>query len=161
VTGIEIGGIYRAVAMDRDSQSALVLVTDLDAATQSVTVTLLSPDIEFGSSADLVLSGDETGRAYDLLAESGIFGYAWAVQLNRRVGGVGRQALDALAALREDEVADRPVAGPPVTGRDDPRWGFQVQELERLKRITAHCTRELIDGERVASCWRSRRAADT
>ena len=148
---IEIDGIYRAVAMDSDTPSALVLVTDFDDVTQSVTVTLLSPDIEFGSSTDLVLSGGEFGRAYDLLAESDIFGYAWAVQLDRRIGRVDRQVLDALVALREEEAIDRPVAGPPVVGRDDPRWNFKLQELQRLQRLTADCTRELIDGARVAS----------
>jgi hypothetical protein len=151
MTDIEIGGIYRAVAMDRDTPSALVLVIDFDQATQSLTVTLLSPDIEFGSSTDLVLSGDEIGRAYDLLAESDIFGYAWVVQLDRRVGRIDSQVLEVLAALREEEAIDRPVAGPPVVGRDDPRWNFKLQELKRLQALTADCTRELIDGERVAS----------
>lgn len=151
MTDVEIGGIYRAVAMDRDTPSALVLVTDFDEATQSLSVTLLSPDIEFGSSMDLVLFGDEIGRAYDLLAEADIFGYAWVVQLDRLVGRVDNQVLQVLAALREEEAIDRPVAGPPVVGRDDPRWNFKLQELKRLQALTADCARELIDGERVAS----------
>lgn len=151
MTDMEIGGIYRAVAMDRDTPSALVLVTAFDQSTQSLTVTLLSPDIEFGSSTDLVLSGAEIGRAYDLLVESDIFGYAWVVQLDRRLGRVDSQVLEVLAALREEKAIDRPVAGPPVVGRDDPRWNFKLQELKRLQALTADCTRELIDGERVAS----------
>lgn len=151
MTDIEIGGIYRAVAMDRDTPSALVLVTYFDDATQSVSVTLLSPDVEFGSSADLILHGDQIGRAYDLLVEADIFGYAWVVQLDRRIGHVEEEVLDALVALREQEAVDRPVAGPPIVGRDDPRWAFKLQELKRLQRLTADCTRELIDGERMAS----------
>ncbi|MFN3008427.1 hypothetical protein ACK12G_34665 [Mycolicibacterium wolinskyi] len=151
MTDIEIGGIYRAVAMDRDTPAALVLVTDFDETTQSVTVTLLSPDIEFGSSADLVLSGEEIGRTYDLLAESDIFGYMWVVQLDRRIGRVDAQVLEELSALREEDAVDRPVAGPPVLGRSDPRWNFKLQELKRLQRLTTDCTRELIDGGRVAS----------
>lgn len=151
MTEIEIGGIYRAVAMDRDTPAALVLVTDFDETTQSVSVTLLSPDVEFGSSADLVLSGTEIGRTYDLLAESDIFGYMWVVQLDRRIGRVDAQVLEALSALREDDVVGRPVAGPPVLGRFDPRWNFKLQELKRLQRLTTDCTRELIDGGRVAS----------
>ena len=151
MTGIEIGGIYRAVAMDRDTPAALVLVTDFDETTQSVTVTLLSPDVEFGSSTDLVLSGEEFGRTYDLLAESDIFGYTWVVQLDRRIGRVDTQVLEALSALREEDAVDRPVAGPPVVDRSDPRWRFKLHELKRLQSITADCTRELIDGGRVAS----------
>ncbi|GEL94874.1 hypothetical protein [Cellulomonas composti] len=151
MTGIEIGGIYRTVAMDRDTPSALVLVTDFDDATQSLTVTLLSPDIEFGSSADIVLSGDEIGRTYGLLAESDIFGYVWVVQIDRRVGRVEPSVLTALTELRDEGAIGRPVAGPPVVGRDDPRWNFKIHELKRLQRLTADCTRELIDGERVVS----------
>lgn len=151
MTDIEIGGIYRAVAMDRDTPAALVLVTDFDEATQSLAVTLLSPDIEFGSSTDLVLSGAEIGRTYDLLAESDIFGYAWVVQLDRRIGRVDAQVLEALSALREEDAVDLPIAGPPVVDRSDPRWTFKLQELKRLQGLTADCTRELIDGGRVAS----------
>ncbi|MGV0813733.1 hypothetical protein ABQF34_17365 [Mycolicibacterium boenickei] len=151
MTEIEIGGIYRAVAMDRDTPAALVLLTDFDDTTQSVTVTLLSPDVEFGSSVDLVLSREEIGRSYDLLAESDIFGYMWVVQLDRRIGRVDAQVLEALSALREDDAVDRPVAGHPVVDRSDPRWKFKLQELKRLQSLTADCTRELIDGGRVAS----------
>ncbi|KEF96710.1 MULTISPECIES: hypothetical protein [Mycobacterium] len=148
---IEIGGIYRAVAMDHETPAALLLVTDFDEATQSLTVTLLSPDVEFGSSTDLFLSGEEIGRTYDLLAESDVFGYAWVVQLGRRIGRVDTQVLKALSALREEDPVDRPVAGPPVVDRSDPRWKFKLQELKRLQGLTADCTRELIDGGRVAS----------
>jgi len=151
MTDIEIGGIYRAVAMDRDTSAALVLVTDFDKTTQSVTVTLLSPDVEFGSSADLVLSGEEIGRTYDLLAESDIFGYMWVVQLDRCIGRIDAQVLEALSALRDEDVVERPVAGPPVVDRSDPRWNFKIHELKRLQRLTTDCTRELIDGWRVAS----------
>ncbi|TQR84413.1 hypothetical protein D8S82_22160 [Mycobacterium hodleri] len=151
MTDIEIGGIYRAVAMDRDTPSALVLMTNFDETTQSVTATLLSPDVEFGSSADLVLFGDEIGRTYDLIGESDIFGYMWVVQLERRIGRVDAQVLEALSALREEDVVDRPVAGPPIVDRSDPRWNFKLHELKRLQRLTTDCTRELIDGGRVAS----------
>lgn len=147
MTEIEVGGIYRAVAMDRNTPSALVLVTDVDPSTQSVTVTLLSPDMEFGSNTDLVLIGDEIGRAYDLLAESDIFGYAWFVQLDRRVGRVDTDVLQALDALRDEEAVDRPLAGPPVVERTDPRWSFKVHELKRLQTLTADCTRDLIAGD--------------
>lgn len=147
VSDIEIGGIYRAVAMDFDTPAALVLVTDFDETTQSLTVTLLSPDVEFGSSTDLVLPGKETGRAYDLLAESDLFGYAWVVQLDRQLGRVATQVVEALSALREEDAVNRPVAGPPVVQRSDPRWHFKLQELKRLQGLTAHCTRELVDDE--------------
>ena len=151
MTRIEIGGIYRAVPMDPGAPAALVLVTAVDGATQSRTVTLLSPDLEFGISADLVLLPEDTDLGYALLAESDIFGYVWAVQLDRQLGRVDSSVLEALTALRDDDAVELPVAGPPVVERSDPRWDFKLHELKRLRSLTSHCTRELIDGERLPS----------
>jgi len=145
MTDIEMGGIYRVVAMACGIPSVLALVTDFDEVTQSVTVILLSPDIEFGSSADLLLSSDETGRAYNLLAESDIFGYAWVVQVDRYVGRVGPQVMKVLAVLREGCATTGRLVAPPVVVPDDPRWNFKMRELKRLQAITADCTRELIE----------------
>lgn len=142
---INIGGIYRAVAPGGDT-AALVLVTDIDQETESLAVTLLSPDIEFGSSTDLLLLGEETGRSYHLLAESDVFGYVRSPQLDRLIGRVDAQVLKAITALRTGDAVNHPVGGPPVVDRSDPRWGFKLQELERLQSLTADCARELIDG---------------
>lgn len=151
MTDIESGGIYRSVPMDPGTPAALVLVTAIDEVSQSLSVTLLSPDLEFGTSADLVLKSEDTGLAYALLAESDIFGYVWIVQADRKLGHVDASVLEALSALRDEDAVGHPVAGPPVVVRGDPRWSFKLQELQRLQSLTAHCTRELIDGERVPS----------
>lgn len=148
---IELGGIFRCVPMDPGSPAALVLVTAIDEAAQCLGVTLLSPDIEFGTSADLLLSRQDTGLAYALLAESDVFGYAWIVQLDRKLGRVDAPVLDAISALRDEEPVGHPIAGPPAVQQSDPRWSFKLQELKRLQSLTAHCTRELIDGERIPS----------
>ena len=142
---IEVGGVYRAVAPGHDeAAAALVLVTGVDEATQSVEVTLLSPDLEFGSSLDLVLTGDEIGRGYDLLVESDVFGYVWASQLDRWIGRVDAGLLAALGGLRAGGVVGRAVGGPAVVGRSDPRWEFKQQELRRLQILSADCTSALV-----------------
>ena len=145
MSGIQIGGIYRVVANDRVT-AALVLVTDLDAATGSLTATLLSPDIEFGSSTDLILIEEETGCPYQLLAQSDVFGYLWMTQVDRFIGRVNERVLAALCALRNEDAVDHPVAGPPVLNHSDPRWEFKLQERKRLLGLTAECTGELING---------------
>lgn len=127
---IEAGGIYRACPVDPRQPSALVLVTAvLDG---DVAVTLLSPDLEFGTSRDLVLSPADSGLAYGLLAQSDIYAYLPPDQLDRRLATVDGAVLDVLTALRDDDAIDRPVAGPPVADRTDPRWAFKVAELARL-----------------------------
>ena len=47
---IETGGIYRATPKAA-KRSALVLVTGIDRTTDEAAVTLLSPDVELGSSS--------------------------------------------------------------------------------------------------------------
>jgi hypothetical protein len=134
---VEIGGIYRAVATGaRAAPAALVLATAVHAASRSVSVALLSPDILFGSSRDLVLAGQEIGRGYDLLAQSDIIGRLRAGQLDRRIGAVDARVVEDLHALRVGESASRPPAGPPVLGRSDPRWAFKVAELTRLHTLS-------------------------
>jgi len=133
---IDVGGVYRARAVDPGIPSALVLVTDVDDTTRSVAVMLLSPDIELGSSVGLLVAGDDIGRAYDVLVQSDIFGRLPAGQLDRRVAAVGPNVLDALSAMREDRAIDHAVAGPPVLTREDPRWDFKIEELRRFHLLT-------------------------
>lgn len=143
-----VGGIYRIDPMDFGTPSALVLVTGFNESTQSLSVTLLSPDMELGGSADLRLETSETGLSYNVLAESDIFSYAWVAQVNSARGELGRVSggvLASLDALRNDEKVGHAVAGPPIIERSDPRWAFKLSELNRLQAVTAATTRQLID----------------
>ena len=143
-----VGGIFRIDPMDVGSPSALVLVTGFDESTQSPSVTLLSPEMELGGSADLSLAETETGLAYNVLAESDIFSYAWVVQINTargELGRVGHEVLASLDALRNGDEVGHEVAGPPIIERSDPRWAFKLSELSRLQALTAATTRQLID----------------
>jgi hypothetical protein len=56
----------------------------------ATTVTLLSPDMEFGGSADIVIASEDSGLAYTLIAESDVFGYVWCAQLDRALSRAGQ-----------------------------------------------------------------------
>ena len=126
-----IGGIYQARTY-ADTPQVFVLVHGTDEADQELAVTLLSPDVELGSSTDLLLAVEDTGLPYRLLAEADVFTYLPAARMGRRVGQVPSRVLEALAALRNDDPVEVPVAGPPVLTAADPRWQFQLAELDRL-----------------------------
>ncbi len=124
--------------------AALVLVTSVDESTQSATVTLLTPDVEFGASADIVIGPEDSGLAYTLLAESDIFGYVWCTQLDRVLARLDSKIVDAVSALRQGDYVGSAVAGPPILERRDPRWNFKLHELARLQNLSADCTRQLL-----------------
>ena len=104
-----------------------MLVIGFEESTQSLSVTLLSPDMELGKTSwTFALDTTETGLAYNVLAESDIFSYAWVAQINSvrgELGRVGQAALASLDALRNDERVGHAVAGPPIIERSDPRLG--------------------------------------
>lgn len=128
--GARVGGIYRL------DPGVLVLVTGREPITRSLSVTLLSPDIELAASTDLRLSPADTGLAYEVLAQTDVFGYAQADQIDSVRGELGRvtqAVLESLHALRNDEALGHQVAGPPITERSDPRWAFKLSELGRLQ----------------------------
>lgn len=132
----DIGGIFRADPMAPGEPSALVLVTGFVEAIASVAVTLLSPDMELGGCADLVIAREDSGLPYNLIAEADIFGYLGAVQLDHELGRVSERVLAALDSLRNDDPVGLAVAGPPIIQRSDPRWDFKLSELARLHRLT-------------------------
>jgi hypothetical protein len=137
--------------MDPGAASSLVLVTQIDDHAQSVTAVLLSVDVELGGSDDLLLQPDATGLPYTLIAQADVFGYLWLVQLDHQLGGVDADVLTAVEEVRNHDYVGWPVAGPPISERGDIRWRFKQNELARLQKLSASCTRQLIDGEPVAS----------
>ncbi len=141
----EIGTIYRALPADPGPPAALVLVTSVDESTQSAAVTLLSPDMEFGASTDIVIATEDSGLAYELLAESDIFGYVWTTQLDRPLARLDQQIVDAVSALRQGDYVGRTIAGPPILDRSGPRWDFKLHELARLQSLSADCTHRLLE----------------
>ena len=141
------GGIYRLVAPKNGIPAALVLVTGMEHDWQGdiAFVTLLSPDVEFGSSTDILATKHEIGRPYDLLIETDIFSYAWRTQLDRLIVPVEDAILRAVADMRDSNEITMSIGGPPILHRSDPRWTFKLQELDRLQALTSDCVTSLID----------------
>ncbi len=128
-----VGDIWRVVSEGVHSVLALVTSTREWGYTG---VTLLSPDVCFGSSADIFLPAWMIGRGYDLLAESDIFGYVWTSQLDRYICHVGGRAPEAVASLSAGDAVSWPTGGPPISGRNDPRWQFKLNELRRFQDVS-------------------------
>lgn len=127
---VEIGEIYRVVR--EPYPSVLILAAGYHADEDVVVAHLLSPDVEFASSNDLVLDETDTGLKYKLLLFSNLFEYISASRCTEKVGAVDENIIGMLSAIKNNEWFDREPAGPPIHDRDDPRWNFQLRELERL-----------------------------
>lgn len=142
-----VGGVFRILPMDPGTASALGIVTEVDTASQSARVVLVTADLEFGGSKDVLLPSDQTGLGYPLLAEVDVFGYVWLVQLESLGISASSEAMSAIRAVEREDYTDHPLGGQPVTRRNDARWSFKKFELERLQALSASCTRQLVDGD--------------
>ena len=135
------GDVYLTRGVDGVERSALTVVTDYDGVV--ATVALCSPDVEFGSSSDVVLPAGES-FGYALLLQSDIYGYVWDDQLSAKVGTVPLNVYSVFDGLRRGECDAVDVAGPPIVRKSDPRWKFKRDELERLNVLKESCTNYLV-----------------
>lgn len=143
-----VGQIRRALPMDPGSPPALVLVTHTDIAPGAVAVVLLSPDIDLATDRDMMLDPADTGLPYALLAQSDVFGYVWAVQLDAWLADAPTAVAGAMMQSASEGVSDCITpAGSLVLSDDDPRWRFKEAELTRLTTLSAECTDQLLEGE--------------
>lgn len=117
------------------AEPCLVLVTGTEDPRACATVMVLSPDIEMGTDADLLLSREISGLSYDLVALPDVTGPAWFVQLGPVLGVVGVSN------------ADLPPAGIALRDERDSRWAWKESRLDALVSLTAECRYQLLDGE--------------
>jgi hypothetical protein len=145
---VAVGQIRRALPMDPGSPPALILVIGTDVAPSTVTVALLSPDIELATDRDMMLDQADTGLPYALLAQSDVFGYIWAVQLDAWLADAPTAVVDAIAQSASGGASGHITpAGSPVLSGEDPRWRFKEAELARLTALSTECTEQLLEGE--------------
>jgi hypothetical protein len=111
-----------------------------------VTVTPISLDRQCASGWDALVDGSELDLGYDCMVEIWNYGRIARAQLDETFGRVHPAANRRLAALwkamRNGEEAPQGVlAGPPILSENDPRVGFQRDEIERVRPFyTPHVT---------------------
>ena len=136
VRPLQPGDIRRLEPMDdSETPARLVLVLEVDQNLGCADLMLLSPDVDMGGDADVVLPPGLTGRPYPLLALTDVRAPAYLVQVTTFIGAVTLAAVEQLHP-----------AGGPVDDERDPRWAWKECELDALTALTAECARELVEG---------------
>jgi hypothetical protein len=126
--------------------SRMVLVTRVDQPTRTVGVVLLSPETDLWTDTDILLKGEETGLAFDLLLQTELVGPLFWSQLGHPVGRLDAKLLDELIHALEqhpDNLAGR--RGLPIRDQADLRWAHKQSEAETLGRLVRSCGTELVD----------------
>lgn len=129
------GQVRRLDAMNSDGpNSRLVVVQDVDVASGTVRVALLSPETAMASTDDRMLPRQQSGLTFDLLVELDVTGPAWLIQLG-----------PVLATADLDVIAMAP-SGASLRDERDSRWTWKEQELDAFAALTVDCLRQVIDG---------------
>ena len=133
----------------------LCLVVGVDPAGEFAEVVLVHSAPEFATSVDGVVSSSTSGAPYDAVVQTDLRGVAWTFQVNRLVGRLDENSLEALSSIALGNPATERAqgneiwSGSALTGESDRRWAFKADEGSVFRTLTRECTAVLIDGGTV------------
>jgi hypothetical protein len=150
-TRLEFGVICSVASDERPGERLLAVIVGGKPvkdplADGPVTVAPISLDREYASRLDALIGDGELDLGYDCMVEIWNYGRVARVQLDETFGRVHPASKRRLAALwkamRSGEGAPQGMlVGPPILSEDDPRVGFQRDEIERVRPFyTPHVT---------------------
>ena len=132
------------------------LVLRVDPSNEFADVLLVHSAPELATDRDAIVAADVASAPYDVVVQTDLRAVVWTLQLQRRVGHLDHQSLDAIKAVASDDTADesglRPAmevadthSGTRLAGPLDGRWPFKESEGAALRRLAADCTEALLD----------------
>lgn len=137
---VDPGQIRRLDSMDFGAApSRIVLVESVDRDLAVALVTVLSPEVDMASDADVLVARTESGLSYDLIALPDVSGPAWFVQFGPVLGRI------------KVGVDDLPTVGISLRDELDARWRWKEDELDAFVALTAECRYQLLDGDTAIS----------
>ena len=138
------------------------LVLRVDPSNEFADVLLVHSAPELATDRDAIVTADVASAPYDVVVQTDLRAVVWTLQLERRIGHLDHQSLDAVKAVSSDDTPDesgpRPAmkvagtySGTRLAGPLDGRWSFKESEGAALRHLAADCTEALLDQSFV---WR-------
>jgi predicted NBD/HSP70 family sugar kinase len=123
-----------------------VLIVEVDAAAGFVLAMLTTNETEMAADTDVVLPADRLGLPFPLAVECDLVGALWSTQVERRIGAIDSDTVDAIRAFRQGDPLPEFLGfqGLPIQGSQDPRWRFKVTELAAMQALSAPCTAAMV-----------------
>ena len=134
-------------------------VTRVDAQHGYVEILLVHSAPELATDRDVVASATHTTAPYAVVVQTDLRAVVWTTQIGRRVGQLGREALAAVRAVVQTDVAapstldhilnEAPIwTGARLASPLDGRWHFKLAEGQNLRQLSSDCTEALLTGYR-------------
>lgn len=127
-----------------DKQLAYVHLVDEEEGFANVM--LVSKNIDMAGPDDVILSPEETRIPFDLVVER-ICGPVYFDQLSKPVGYTSQDIIDKINEStywrgKLDFPADK--KGEPISGPEDPRWGYTQERLRVMKKLFCYCLSRML-----------------
>jgi len=115
-----------------------------------VVICLLSNEVDMMSDFDVLLTREETGLPFDVVAELDLTVPVYLIQASSLFGRF--RSADLLRQLQTASAGDIESVGPglrgqPIRGQTDPRWEYKEKELAALQELSHECTHSVVEGK--------------
>jgi hypothetical protein len=107
-------------------------------------------DPELATDADVVVPKEVAGARFPIVVQSDLRSAVWRSQLGALVGRLETAHLDQVNDALDPDFAEEPSpfeVGLPLEGPFDGRWEFKRVEGDDLRRLSADCSRALLEDD--------------
>ena len=113
-------------------------------------VALISLEVDSAGGTDVILPPERTSLPFEVMVETDVVAPVWFEQLSGPVRAVDEATLEGVLATEFDGKPSVPHAwrGLPLSGPDDRRWKFKLDEAKHLMALASSCVASMVDGTR-------------
>lgn len=137
------GDIVIVGDMDLSTPNRMVVVLDSDTDRRCFLGALATNELSLATADALILEPEETDLPYKIAVLGGVTGYLWFVQVDKRLGVITEEVLDAVVASyvgTENELQKSRRGVPLQYPSWDLRWPALEQESQVLHELAQDCT---------------------
>lgn len=144
------GGEIVVVRRGRDDAAApdarYGLVRYADEQGGYASVALISLEVDSAGGTDVILPPERTSMPFEVMVETDVVAPVWFEQLSGPVGAVDEATLEGVLATEFNGKPSVPHAwrGLPLSGPDDRRWQFKLDEARHLLALASSCVASML-----------------